>query len=296
MATFPIFQLPLGANKIRFKEPFVSEGLNAKVSGIVPKGIYNGYTPVAIGANKLRLALDPVRGDSVGVVDTLQHFNLTVRHTSAIDLDFTAHVVFPVFVVIRTQYQITASPFSGLTDSKIMTVAPASVLPDDVKLCKVTGILAGAVIFSIVPPDRDDNGGTLVTQTQLNESNVSKSIHIGAVAPAVLPAGGFVVVPGMSTVPQAGRYIVFFTATIDGATVVTTRQFAIFVNGVVAPDSVRRYEGSADLVHEDRRYNFCCVTSVVLDGVTTVDGRVSPGGAGLIVLERGLTFVYTGVP
>ncbi len=182
MAVFPIFQLPAESTKIRFKEPYVSEGMNLKDAGIVPTGIFRGYTPNARENYQLYINTDPDSNDSVAVVETppalsSARFNLTVRTTLQVVLDFSGHdfgASGPLYVVIRTQYSISQSPLVGITDAKILAVKttlnnadPQSLHDGDIKICKVidtSGVGNTPVISTVVPDDRDDNFGPLLTR------------------------------------------------------------------------------------------------------------------------------------
>jgi hypothetical protein len=165
------------ASKIRYKEPYVSEAQDLKDSGIVPAGIYNGYTPLAVGSNNLSINVDVTRGDSVAVVETRTgKYNLTVRATSNVLLEDFTLVAFPALVVLRTEYSLTTSPLSGMTSSKILVVDPALDDSDpaylntgDVRICRVTGIGGGGVVnFTTTPiTDRTSTGGPLVTPSQI---------------------------------------------------------------------------------------------------------------------------------
>jgi hypothetical protein len=179
-APMPSYTMGPESTKIRYKEPYVSEAQNLKDSGIIPTGIYAGFTPLAIGSDILQLQVDVARGDSVAVVETrLGRYNMTVRASDDINLDFTAYPSFPRLVVLRSEYSLTPTPLSGMTSSQILVVDPTLDDTDadhlntgDIKICRVTGLAGGGVVnFTIVPAtDRNDTGGSLVTQNQVTSS------------------------------------------------------------------------------------------------------------------------------
>jgi hypothetical protein len=183
----PSYTFGPDASKIRYKEPYVSEAQDLKDSGIIPVGIYNGYTPVAVGGNNLSINVDGTRGDSVAVVETRTgKYNLTVRTTSNILLEDFTGVAFPALVVLRTVYSLTTSPLTGMTSSKILVVDPAIDDSDpahlntgDVRICRVTGIGGGGVVnfTTVITTDRTTTGGPLATQNQL--SNIGSSFVVG---------------------------------------------------------------------------------------------------------------------
>lgn len=184
MPSYPSFLMPTDAVKLRFREPYMSEGNNLKSSGIVPAGIYQGFTPnVGADPNVLILNTDGTRNDSVAVCETylappdVANYNLTIRSTDQLQLDFTGHTVFPCWVVLRPAYSIVAHPFSGTTSAQFVTINTLTINDSvatarhhgDIKICRITGLplVVGGTVFIVIPTDRDDNGGPLVTQANL---------------------------------------------------------------------------------------------------------------------------------
>jgi len=310
MATFPVYQLPVSANKVRFQEPYVSEGLNYKVAGIFPRGIYNGYSVVAIGANKLRFTVDPVRGDSVAATDTygVPSTCMTVRTTQVIDIDFTGHATFPVYVIIRTLYQLIPAPFSGLTDSKIMTVVAGDLRYGDIKLCKVTGIVAGVVQFSIASGDRDDLGGPLVSRNLFNDLAAALSAQIAAAVAGMginyhVSAGsasssvtiGAVVdtlIPPLTISPAAGNYIATFFGNwaTTGGGVFPRVGFSIYKGGILVPatDIARYFYPTGSNANQES----CIVGKVSVVAGQAVEARcINITSSSILVYSRSLTLL-----
>ena len=177
MPSFAAVSLPADSSKIRFQEPFTSEGLNLKVAGIIPPGVFRGFIPQPQAGYILNLLPSP-KNDSVAVIETVQNFNLTVRSVPPITIDMSdgfggqGQLILPVYVVIRTAYQISPSPLTGLTTSQILVVQtaldnndPTKLHDGDVKLCKVLGFVGTVPSISVInPTDRQDNGGPLISQ------------------------------------------------------------------------------------------------------------------------------------
>lgn len=198
MPAFPSAVLPTDSPKIRFKEPFVSEGLNRKANGVIPVGVYRGYEISAFPNGLLQISPDPAKGDSVAVVETLQNFNLTVRTVSSFILDFTGHVTFPVFVVLRVRYQISPSPLTGFTQADILVVNPAinnanplNLHDDDVKLCEVTalGFMNTPVFNTTIPGSRNQTGGLVTASTSIfgGAKQATRVTDFGVVGAAAVP-------------------------------------------------------------------------------------------------------------
>jgi hypothetical protein len=217
MTVFATIALPNDATKLRFKEPFVSEAMNLKDAGIVPPGIYRGFTASPQAGYLLNFNVSPVSNDSVAVVETTQHYNMTVRSNVQLTVDMTGQIVFPVYAVLRTEYGITPSPLAGFTFSNILIVNPAlnnsnaqNLHTGDIKLCRILGFTGTTPNVSIaVPTDRQDNGGSLLTQS--TDAIVTASKVDGSITPADT-AGAWVDMPG----PGAPTFDLVFTPGVTG--------------------------------------------------------------------------------
>lgn len=170
MTTALVQSLPANDVKIQFMEPYVSAGLNRKTEGIIPTGIYRGFTPSVIGMT-IQLAGSVPQGDSVAVVSTLDNagvpnfYNTTVRHEGNIIVNFAAIPNGIYYLVLEVRYSlISPIPLQGVTSFNIKLVNGLDLLPEHVIITRATR--AGAVLTTDNTV-RQDNGGPLVTATQL---------------------------------------------------------------------------------------------------------------------------------
>lgn len=173
MATFITNPLPASDAKIRFLEPYVSNGLNRRTVGIIPEGIYRGFDVSAVGTT-VTVAADVVTMDSVAVCETLDEalvpnqFQLTVRHEGDFILDFSGlgPADYPNAIVLETVYDLTGTaPLTGVTTVTIKVLDLVDVLPEHVVLCQTTKVGPNVIISNTT---REDLGGPLVTPNQLS--------------------------------------------------------------------------------------------------------------------------------
>lgn len=136
MALFPSEVFTQDNVKFRWREPYASEGVNKKFLGI-PYGCYLGFAPApnpGDTVNKLDLNLDSVQSLSVlRAKSTLSQASVDLVVEAALTLDFTGHVVFPVYVFAETSYK------AGQTSSAIITTS--STAPNGITqigICKIT--------------------------------------------------------------------------------------------------------------------------------------------------------------
>jgi hypothetical protein len=98
--------------KVRWKEPYVSEGLNKKLNGLVPSGVIRGgLLTTSLLNSRVTIAADPDTGDSVySFIDANGH-QLTFRQNGdvVLDLDVGALPGTTVYVGLEVVYVTSAA-------------------------------------------------------------------------------------------------------------------------------------------------------------------------------------------
>jgi hypothetical protein len=147
MAATTLQAFPNSEIKLRFAEPYVSDGLNAKIAGIIPRGIYRGYNLVPSGP-ALTAQLDPDASNRhLAVYETLLGRSLTLtRSGGPISVPLGAFAGTRVYVVIFAQYT-TAVP--TIAELRVYSVADFNSAPEKNELI-VLGIVdvPGAGVIS----------------------------------------------------------------------------------------------------------------------------------------------------
>jgi hypothetical protein len=136
MALFPVSVFTKENVKCRWRETFTSESVNKKFLGI-PKGVYLGFEPQADPGdpiNILDLNLDSI--ESVSVLrckSTASQTAVDLIVEAQVQLDFTGHVVFPVYVYAEVNYQVGLETTAEIKSSS----TPPNGL-DQIGICKIT--------------------------------------------------------------------------------------------------------------------------------------------------------------
>ena len=150
MASFPTFQFTKDNVKVRFLEPTVSKSTNQRFLGL-PRGVYVGFRPtVTSGSPILTLARDPRLGFStlkVGASSVV--VQVDVFTAQDVQINFTGHTQFPVFVIGRADYT-TETPTQG----RILTRATGPSGPQEVGICVVSKPGTDLVVSQTVPGQR----------------------------------------------------------------------------------------------------------------------------------------------
>lgn len=134
MATFPTAVFTKERVKIRWRERYTSEALNRKFLGI-PRGVYIGFSPSAAG-DILTLAPDATEGHSnARVISSTALAMLDLVAEDPIDLDFTGHVAFPVYVVLKASYQVGVE-----SSAQIVTQLAAPNGRTEIGICRVDAL------------------------------------------------------------------------------------------------------------------------------------------------------------
>lgn len=114
--------LATAESSLRYQEPYVTDGVNRKFAGIIPRGIYRGFRLAVTGvADQFLVAADPVEGDHVAVYETAANrsvsHHITGDFTVTLDSGYQGSVV---VVALYTQYVLGST-----TTSKIRVYTPA---------------------------------------------------------------------------------------------------------------------------------------------------------------------------
>jgi hypothetical protein len=252
MATFLTNPLPASDAKIRFMEPYVSNGLNRRTVGVIPTGVYRGYDVSAVGTT-VTISADLATMDSVAVCETLDEalvanqFQLTVRHEGDIVLDFSglAPADYPNAIVLETIYDITGtSPLTGVTTVAIKVIELADVKPEHVVLAHTTLVGPNVIVDDSF---REDNGGEVLTPASLASTVDVYKVDTMFVNPAAGFTGAFTNIAGAvlnfnttetGIVMATGNAII--TTAFDGA-----GELRFMLDGVTAGTTTLRVGGSA---------------------------------------------------
>lgn len=106
--------------KMRWREPYITEGLNKKLAGVVPRGIYRGFRLGYNGAPMLvEVLADPDTGDHVAVYETAtgvtERFSLRVELTGGdFTLDLTAWPSQTVYIAIYAEYSTLGTTLANI--------------------------------------------------------------------------------------------------------------------------------------------------------------------------------------
>ena len=137
--------------KVRFKEPFLTEGINRTGAAVMAPGIYRGFKLIAnVTNNLLTVEDDPTIGDHVLVFETDDGYSIHIRKTSDFTIDFTG-------LSVSTEYIIAVYAVYGLNVTtaayiRAYTQAEYDVAPEKEQLVILgTGTTPGSMPGLITP-------------------------------------------------------------------------------------------------------------------------------------------------
>lgn len=132
--------------RMRYKEPYLTEGLNAKMAVVQPTGIYRGFRLAGTGTNgELQIVADGDANDHVAVYRTSTGLALTLRRTSSFLVDLSALAGTTVVVAIYATYAVGSTTTAVLRTYTVSEYLAAPELPELVVLGVVT-VPSGAPI------------------------------------------------------------------------------------------------------------------------------------------------------
>ncbi len=136
---------------VGYNTPYTSSALNQKFAG-QPKGVYIGFTPSTTpGSPFLTLSPSSLGYSLLKVHSALDSGLLDLVVTTAVVLDFTGHVSFPVQVVAQINYATGAA-----TTATLITRTPAPTSAAEVSICTVYGAPLAMTASTVTPTDRDE--------------------------------------------------------------------------------------------------------------------------------------------
>jgi hypothetical protein len=147
MSVLQTVNLSTDAVKMRWKEPYVTAGINQKFIASHPKGVLAGFSVVPSAGFVVNVQLDPSLNLSVANVleTTGGKFSVTVVQTANVLIDLTAQANTTVFIVLDAQYTVGASSAAQV---KVVDAAELSTNLDLVVLAKVNVPLVGPITTS----------------------------------------------------------------------------------------------------------------------------------------------------
>jgi len=150
MPSFPNFLVDKDFVKTRFLEPRGSESVNKRNLGL-PRGVYLGFTPeTTSGSLVLRLTPDRCCNFSVlKVCAQSTKVQVDVIAPTTVELNFTGHTVWPVYVIGRADYSLNRP-----TQGRILTRATQAAGPQEVGICRVDLVAGDLVVDTTVPTNR----------------------------------------------------------------------------------------------------------------------------------------------
>lgn len=115
--------------QMRFKEPYVSQGLNKKLFGLVGAGVVRGGKLQTTGAGfGINIVPDSIEGDSIYSYQDVNDLQFTVRQEGTVALDLTANAGTTVYVCLYVGYTIGATTvveWRSYTDAELFTAPVA---------------------------------------------------------------------------------------------------------------------------------------------------------------------------
>lgn len=96
--------------RMRFREPYVTRGLNAKLAVVTPAGVYRGFRlGPSVSAMTVTVEADPIASDHVVVYETASGFSMTIRKVGGdFDIDLSSFASKTVALAVYATYSTLA--------------------------------------------------------------------------------------------------------------------------------------------------------------------------------------------
>lgn len=132
MAATTVLALSDNDFKVRWREPYVSEALNRKVAGVIPRGVYRGLALTTHAAPlTVQLAADAA-AEHLAVYETLAGYSLTIRRGGgAITINLAAFVGQTVYIALFAVYSTVTVTSAEI---RVYTIADYNLAPEKPEL------------------------------------------------------------------------------------------------------------------------------------------------------------------
>lgn len=230
MAVITALALPPNDFKVRWREPYVSEALNRKFAGIIPRGIYSGFALAPHAAPLTTKLVANASGSHVAVYESQAAYSLTINRSGGdIVLDMAAFVGQTVYVVL---YAVYSPVTSTIAEIRLYSEADYNAAPEKPEL----------VVFGTV----NVPGAGVIPATAISVSKQTlpwKQVIGGAVRPwlQIVKNGSFdegngAAIPGSQTIPGfSGEVTGAATIAVTGANPRSgTSSLALFVPNAIS--------------------------------------------------------------
>ena len=196
----PTTALTFAANeaKIRWREPYVSEGLNRKFAGVIPRGIYRGFGIQPSGAALSIDILADASGVNLAVYETVTAYQLTLRKNATFAVSLAAFANTTVYIVLYATYVPTALTVAELRVYSVADYNAAIEKPELVVLGTVDVPIAALIPASAISfsektlPWKNVPAGAQPWQQVVRNGGFEEG------AGTVVPGPGFQPIPGFS--------------------------------------------------------------------------------------------------
>jgi len=184
--------------KIRWREPYVSEGLNRKFAGVIPRGIYRGFGLVPNGAALTIDIVADASGANLAVYETGTAYQLSLRKNATFSISLAAFANTTVYLALYATYVTTTDTVAELRVYSVADYNAAVEKPELVVLGTVAVPIAGVIPASAISfsartlPWKNTPVGALPWQQIVRNGGFEEG------AGTVVPGTGFQPIPGFS--------------------------------------------------------------------------------------------------
>ena len=221
MTVLQTVNLSTDAVKMRWKEPYVTAGLNQKDVVSQPKGVLTGFGVVPNGGFVVNVQLDPTLTLSVAnVLETTGGlFSVTIVQNTNIFIDLTAQAGTTCFIALDAQYAVGSASAAQV---KVVDAAELVTNLDLVLLAKVNVPGVGPVLASHINLGYRDVVGDAESSGAAPPFNLIRNSNFEAATASGWTNGGLDAVVASTDTAHTGSYSLKLTKAVAGSVNVLT--------------------------------------------------------------------------
>jgi hypothetical protein len=276
--------------KVRFKEPYLTAGIDQKVARVQPRGVYRGFLLTPSGLNlTVTVQAEVASGQHVSVYETADGYSLRIARAADFDLDLSTPALLgkTVVLAVYADYVLNVDTRAEIRAYELSPVDEFTVAPERSELVVLgTVVVPGAGLITDIDSSYrtmawEDGAPEARDWVQFIENGGFEIAHVNTIT----PAGGSVDVaemaPGWDTftsigMTRTGGVIVSVTNTQQHT---GRNSLGIQMSGLANQGMWLRYAGTAQVRPGQRVKGSIWVKGVLLNPGPTA----APGVLGLVL-------------
>lgn len=232
--------------KMRWKEPYITSGLNQKALATSPKGVLAGFTVVPSAGYVVSLPIDPSLNLSIANVleSAGAKFSVTIVQGSNLLVDLTAQANTTVYIALDVQFTVGTSTAAQV---KVVDAAELGTNPDLVVLAKVNVPAAPPISATHINMGYRTHAGDITPRSAFPRLNLVNNPTFETATTVGWSFTGFDAATASTDTAKTGSYSLKLTKAVAGSCTATSTAMPVLAGLLYRVSAWVRSTGGAPI-------------------------------------------------